>query len=189
MTVWLTSDAHFGHRFVAGIRGFADTDEHDATIVENFGRVVRKGDQVWWLGDMTVSRPEPAFAALAQIPGEHHLITGNHDRCSPIFRDAHKHQRTYLEHFASVQAYARRRVSDHEVLLSHYPYASDDGQADRGEVRYEQYRLPDQGRWLIHGHTHYADQRVHGRQIHVGLDAWDLAPVPLAFIEHTIRAA
>ena len=188
MSVWFTSDAHWGHRLVAGLRGFATVEDHDATLLANFLAVVRPGDQVWWLGDMTVSRPDPAFEALAQIPGEHHLITGNHDRCNPMFRDSHKRVRRYLDHFATVQAYARRRVDGRDVLLSHYPYATADGQADRDEVRYEQYRLPDHGKWLLHGHTHMADQRVHGRQIHVGLDAWGLAPVPLDTIERIIRA-
>lgn len=40
----------------------------------------------------------------------------------------------------------------------------------------KQYRLRDEGRWLLHGHTHQPE-RIRGREIHVGLDAWDLAPV------------
>ncbi len=43
----------------------------------------------------------------------------------------------------------------------------------------------DEGAWLLHGHTHLADQRVHLntagvlRQLHVGWDAWR-RPVSLA---------
>lgn len=187
--VWFSSDAHFGHRLVAGLRGFATCEAHDKTLIENFAAVVHPEDQVWWLGDMTISRPEPAFEALAQIPGRHHLVLGNHDKASPVFRDGFKWQRAYLEHFVSVSAYARRRIAGRTVLLSHYPYATDDGQADRGEVRYLQHRLPDCGDWLLHGHTHLGDQRVHGRQIHVGVDAWGLSPVPLDRIAQIIEEA
>lgn len=177
--VWFTADAHFGHRLVAGLRGFTDPAEHDAALVESVNATVRPGDQVWWLGDMSAGSPAPVFAAMPRLHGEHHLIAGNHDRCNSMFRDAHRWQPQFLAHFASVQAFARRRVAGIEVLLSHYPYVTADGQADRDEVRGTQYRLPDEGRWLLHGHTHMADQRVHDRQIHVGLDAWGLAPVNL----------
>ena len=40
------------------------------------------------------------------------------------------------------------------------------------EDRFDAWRLKDTGQWLLHGHTHDRGQRVHGRQIHVGLDAW-----------------
>ena len=49
--------------------------------------------------------------------------------------------------------------------------------------RYTQYRLPNQGRWLLHGHTHNKDQRIHGKQLHVGLDAWGMRPVSLDWIQ------
>lgn len=128
-----------------------------------------------------------APARAGRVPaGHHHLVLGNHDKAHAKHRDAHKHLRAYLEVFESVAPYARRRIDGREVLLSHYPYATDDGQADRGEVRDTQYRLPNEGRWLLHGHTHMADQRVHGRQIHVGLDAWGMQPVHLDTIRHLI---
>src|SRR6218665_2255123 len=39
--------------------------------------------------------------------------------------------------------------------------------------RYDQWRLKDPGRWLLHGHTHDENQRLHnGHQIHVGIEAW-----------------
>jgi calcineurin-like phosphoesterase family protein len=179
MSVWITSDPHWGHRLVAALRGFDNPDDHDAALLATFQATVKPDDQVWWLGDLAMGNPAKALAHTASIPGHHHLIVGNHDRCSPTFRDSHKHQRAYFDVFKSVQAFARRRIGTTNVLLSHYPYVTDDGQADHGEVRYEQYRLPDQGQWLLHGHTHNANQRLHGKQIHVGLDAWEMKPVNL----------
>lgn len=61
----------------------------------------------------------------------------------------------------------RRRIADQVVLLSHFPY----GNRDRGAPRYLQYRLPDLGEWLLHGHTH-SNERQLGKEIHVGWDAW-----------------
>jgi calcineurin-like phosphoesterase family protein len=123
---------------------------------------------------------------LDQLHGEIHLIAGNHDACSPIHRQAHKHQAEWLRRrFASIQAYARRRIRGANVLLSHYPYR---GAGDHtAEERYSQYRLVDEGLWLLHGHIHSAQKRRR-RQIHVGLDAWDLSPVSIDTIAELIAA-
>jgi len=43
--------------------------------------------------------------------------------------------------------------------------------------RYLEYRLRDEGHWLLHGHTHAAERVTSAREIHVSLDAWDLRPV------------
>lgn len=176
MSVWFTSDLHFGHRFVSGLRGFDSTDEHDERLVSEWSRRVGKDDQVWVLGDLAVSSPARALEIVRSLPGVKHLIAGNHDGCHPMHRDAHKQQAKYLSVFASVQAFARRRIDGAEVLLSHFPYAK-----DRHEARYMQYRLRDEGAWLLHGHTH-GTERLEGREIHVGVDAWGLAPVPIHVI-------
>lgn len=190
MTVWFTSDPHWGHRFVASLRGFEQTADHDIALLENFHSMVKEGDVTWWLGDLAMNAPDYALSQIATIPGRHHLITGNHDKVASIFRDAHRWQRQYLEVFDSVQAFARRRIAGQEVLLSHYPYLTDAGEGGADHTftpRYTQYRLPDEGRWLLHGHTHNKDQRVHGKQIHVGLDAWDMRPVNLDQIQDIVE--
>ena len=180
VSVWFTSDLHFGHRLVAEKRGFPSIEEHDAAIAKAWP--ARADDQVWILGDLAVSSPRGALGILACLPGRKHLISGNHDGCHPMHRDAHKRVAQYLEVFESVQPFARRRVSGQEVLLSHFPY-----EADRGPARYTQYRLRDEGRWLLHGHTH-GTERLHGHELHVGWDAWSTL-VPLSTVEQLISSA
>lgn len=176
--VWFTSDLHFGHRLCSEHRGFGDdTLAHDAAIVENWRRVVNKRDTVWVLGDLSMASPTVALAIIRELPGTKHLIAGNHDSCHPMHRNAHRVQKVYLTAFESVQPFARRQVDGIDVLLSHFPYNK-----DRHEVRYTQWRLRDEGRWLLHGHTHGKERRE-GREIHVGVDAWDMTPVPI----HTVR--
>lgn len=175
MTVWFTADLHLGHRFVTELRGFASIDEHDTALCDAWRKVVRPADQVWVLGDIAVSNPTYALELIDGLPGTKHLIAGNHDACHPMHRDAYKRQRDYLSVFDSVQAFARRRVNGAEVLLSHFPYTTDRG----FEARYPQYRLPDLGLPLLHGHTHLAERRTSEREFHVGVDAWGLAPVSL----------
>lgn len=174
MSVWFTSDLHLGHRFVAGLRGFATSADHDERIADEWASAVRKEDTVWVLGDLALGGLDAALALVASLPGRKHLVAGNHDACHPMHRRAHVAQRRYLAAFDSVQAFARRRVNGVEVLLSHFPYAEDHAEAPR----YSQYRLRDKGRWLLHGHTHSDHITTGPREVHVGVDAWNLRPVP-----------
>lgn len=173
-TVYYTADLHLGHRLIAGLRGFGeDTDAHDAALATAWDGLVGKDDHVWVLGDLTMKgNPADALAWIVARPGVKHLVAGNHDPCHPMHRQAHKLQPRYLEAFASVQPYARRKIDGRVVLLSHFPF-----HADRGEVRYAQYRLPDLGEFLLHGHTHSRERFTSDHELHVGLDAWDLRPV------------
>lgn len=173
--MWLTADLHLGHQFVSKLRGFADVAEHDSAIINNWEKVIRKDDQTWVLGDVALTRHDEALAIIAGLPGVKHLVAGNHDPCHPMHRESHKHQRKYLEVFDSVQVFARRKILGKTLLLSHFPYSSDRG----FEARYPQYRLPDFGEWLVHGHTHLPEVWTGPREIHVGVDAWGLKPVSL----------
>lgn len=174
MSVWFTSDLHFGHRRVADLRGFGDdTEAHDAHLMKEWAKRVHPDNIVWVLGDLTVSKPAYALGLIADLPGRKHFISGNHDDCHPMHRDFHKKIGAYNEVFESVSPFARQRWNGVNFLMSHFPY-----EKDRHDARYMQYRLRDEGEWLLHGHTHGPERRE-GREIHVGLDAWDYAPVSL----------
>jgi calcineurin-like phosphoesterase family protein len=172
--VWYTSDTHFGHARAAEFRGFDSVDEHDATIINNWNSVVAPGDTVFHLGDVTLS--SRYLDRIWMLNGHIHLIAGNHDKVFPGDRQAHKNHAKWLLHFESIQAFARRKVDGVEFLLSHFPYSGE----REGPDRYSQYRLRDEGMLLVHGHLHTGEQAnlpARPRQLHVGLDAWDLAPV------------
>ena len=113
-------------------------------------------------------------------------------------RAARSRQRRWFEVFESVQAFARIRIDGRPVLLSHFPYYGDHTALDR----HSQYRLKDQGLWLLHGHTHSREKLgpfmlpvvtfngepfYQGRQLHVGVDAWDLHPVSEADVLAQIK--
>ena len=197
MTVYFTSDLHLGHRLVAGLRGYETTEQHDDRIRLGWEMRVGPKDDVWVLGDLAASSPTHALGFIATLPGRKHLISGNHDRCHPMHRDAHNWQRRYLEVFDSVQPFARRKIDGEDVLLSHFPYFR-----DRGEPRHTQWRLPCHNEWLLHGHTHGTERvtltpqwgvgtgpRTPIREIHVGVDARDMMPVSLDEIAKEMRDA
>lgn len=188
--IWYCSDIHIGHRHVAATRGFDDPADHDAVLAANWERFIGAGDVVWVLGDLSVGGKRQELAALewiSQRPGVKHLVSGNHDNTHPMRSEAHKWQRVYLEQaFTSVQSAATRKIGGNRVLLSHFPFAGSEDGDHTIENRFEEWRLPDTGQWLLHGHTHNPEQQVHGRQIHIGLDAHGLCPVPETWIEKQI---
>jgi len=193
MSVWFTSDLHLGHQKVAQERGFDDPDAHDVAIYDILEATLKRGDQLWILGDMTVGGSAAEAGALFGLGAiaapahgiELHLIAGNHDSVHPMAnRNSHNRQRAFMQTFTSVQLFARRKIAGQPVLLSHFPYEGDHSEADRGV----QYRLRDEGEWLLHGHTHSADRTDGTRQLHVGWDAWR-RPVHLDEIADIITAA
>lgn len=186
MTVWFTSDLHLGHCLVADKRGFATVQDHDEVLLDNWDKTVKPDDVVWVVGDIAVSKPLDALAEIRGLPGRKRLILGNHDKAHPMYRDAFKWFGKYTETFEWVTTSARIKVNGTEVLLSHFPYVR-----DRGDARNTQWRLPDERLPLLHGHTHgrerltntliypgFGEGEDYERvEVHVGADAWDFTPV------------
>lgn len=107
VTVFYSSDTHFSHALVAGLRGFASQEEHDEAVIANWNAVVKPSDLVWHLGDAGLGSEARVLELAGRLNGVKHLIAGNHDRCWPGHRDARKRQRAWLEAFESVQAFAK----------------------------------------------------------------------------------
>jgi calcineurin-like phosphoesterase family protein len=185
VTVFFTSDTHFLHSMVAKLRGFASSEEHDEEVIARWNAVVRPDDFVWHLGDVGLGKELGVLACASHLNGVKHLVTGNHDLAWPGHRDSRKHQRLWLDYFESVQAFAKVRIAAQTVLLSHFPY--EHGGDHTTEERYPQFRLPDLGGWLLHGHTHQPQRMDGPRSVHVGLDAWGLRPASDTEIAALIR--
>lgn len=203
--VFYTADPHVaGHRLVSRLRGFideqnteeyrgevvfaSDTEAHDALVADNWDNAVKPQDIVYVLGDISINGKQSALDWMAERPGTKILISGNHDPVHPgFFRNAHKKVAAWREVFVDIQPYYRLSLMGQQVLLSHLPYSGTgaEGRRDNGEEveeRGTQWRLPDLGLPLIHGHTH-GPERAHlsdkgTPELHVGLDAWDLKLVP-----------
>ncbi|HEU5223031.1 MAG TPA: metallophosphoesterase [Candidatus Lumbricidophila sp.] len=172
------SDLHFGHEKVAAIRGFDNTDSHDMAIVRAWERQVNPEDTVWVLGDLSAggrAAERSALNILSTLPGKKRLIAGNHDSVAGIHRQFSPNTGLFREVFEHIADFGRIRLNGKVVLLSHYPYLSQGDGPGRGEARYTQFRLPDEGQRLIHGHTHHqhpTDGSVTGRELCVSWDAW-----------------
>lgn len=168
--IYYHSDWHLGHEFVARDRGYETAAEHDGFLLDAVNATVTKRDHLWILGDLTIGSLTRALAQVKQVNGTKHLVLGNHDAAHPRHRKSSAQMKRYYEAFDSVHLHEMHRIDGRDVLLSHFPYEGDHKPEDRDT----QWRLRDEGLWLLHGHVH-KEWPVRGRQINVGAD-WNRLP-------------
>jgi calcineurin-like phosphoesterase family protein len=174
---WFTADLHFGHENIIRYcrRPFADVADMNESLIERWNERVDDDDEVWVLGDVAMGRIDESLGLVGRLRGSKVLVTGNHDRCWPRHpRQPHEWEARYRDAgFATIlHGTVETTVGDEPVLAGHFPYEGDSHDDDR----FTQERPADHGRWLLHGHVH-TRWKVHDRQINVGVDVWDYAPV------------
>ncbi len=172
-----TSDLHLGHAAVLGFCGrpFADVEAMNEGLIARYNAVVPEGATVIWVGDAFMrTTVDAAKVLLARFHGHKILVRGNHDG---TFGKACRMG------FDVVTDELQLRIGARQVRVNHFPYANTSHRHGKVDLRYLDRRPPRQrGEVLIHGHTHATSRRV-GSMIHVGVDAWDYAPVPFAAVE------
>jgi len=190
--VWYTADLHIDDYGVVKRRGFfkssnftknqvPDLDRHNAYLAEGWDLTVEENDTVFVLGDISRYGEQIALRWFDRRPGRKILVPGNHDPVHPRKEEFWKKMPEWLKIFDSIQPYMVRHLEYRDVLLSHFPYWSYGDGPDRDTARYEQFRLPDLGLPLLHGHTH-GTETAHGNMFHVGVEAHDFWPVAEAEI-------
>lgn len=181
MTIWFTSDLHFGHKNMCaeGLnfcdRPFATVAEMNEALVTYWNETVGEHDTVYVLGDLAMGKIDDSLAWAAQLKGYKRLLPGNHDRC--WVGNGAKHEK-WIKPYAD--AGFPVTTEDHIVHigrwfdLSHFPYSGD----SEDEDRYPEFRPEDKGEWLLHGHIHDMWVRK-DRMINVGTDVWNYRPVSI----------
>lgn len=130
MKQFVISDTHFGHSNIIKYcnRPFKNTKDMDAQLIKNWNEAVSEEDEVFHLGDFSLSRnAEYVESIVKKLNGTKHLILGNHDYLSPW---------RYIEcGFASVHT----SLNIKDVVMAHDPASA----ATLAE-----------GSTLLHGHVH-----------------------------------
>lgn len=205
MTIYFWSDLHIGHVHLAEKwRTWAsqgDVNQHNEWIRDTWNARVKRGDDVYILGDVCMGNLQDSLAFAATLNGTKRLIPGNHDRIHPYYVDKYnpnpqkvnKWHADYSKVFDVWPTSARlsgmvypAKARYNDILLSHFPWAEDalvrDGEMDSRDVsRYSLTRsMTMPGTVLIHGHTHHSGVFDAGpRSVHIGVDAHRDGPVPL----------
>ena len=132
---YFTADLHLGHSNIIGScnRPFADVDEMNRTIIDNWNSRVTDRDEVWVLGDVAYRSGTDVGSMLGKLKGKKHLILGNHDRtwikyCNPD------------DYFESVDQMGFISLDGNSIFMCHYPMMAWNGSHH--------------GSYLVYGHIH-----------------------------------
>ena len=163
---WAISDTHLHHENILKftdsegnlIRGakFSCVEEMDEHILDKWNSVVKPGDYVYHLGDVTFGDKDRFKAFWPRFNGSKRLIVGNHDDISFLSRGSF---------FAKVQLW--RMFPDMGLILSHIPlHPSNLSSLKRGDMR------------NVHGHIHQ-NPSPEGDYKNVSVEAIDYTPIHL----------
>jgi len=174
--IWFTADTHLGHGNIIEHCGrpFSNAREMDEALVENLNALVGPDDDVYHLGDFSLSNRKVVADVMRRLSGHIHVlgIPWHHDRSwlmKPGRRDLVLMSQAgtveilppehVLQFHKTPQGHYRRVIH-----LSHYPLAS----WDRAHY----------GAWHLHGHSHGAHTGP-GKLLDVGVDCHDFKPISM----------
>ena len=80
--IWFTSDTHFGHKNIIKFsnRPFKDVDHMNEELIKAWNRVVGEDDDVYHLGDVSLTNADKTHEILKRLNGNIHLVIGNHEK-------------------------------------------------------------------------------------------------------------
>ena len=181
---YITADLHLGHRTAAYHRGFFDRVEDYNQAVLNMLSRIPDNSSLFILGDLFFGEDKSTLKERLRRTTRHLdrvvVVLGNHDRPHPMNNNSWDHIEMWsFQLRASIVTSGRLRREGTQFNLSHFPYT--------GDLLYKsdahtQWRLPDEGTPIIHGHTHSIDKFSLSSkgtpQINVSPDAWGLTTPP-----------
>lgn len=196
MTTWFTSDLHFNHINIINYsnRPFANLDEMNKALINNYNQLVNHDDMVIFVGDVCMGKRESTLPLLYHLNGFKVLIPGNHDYCHPMFGDSNYEKwqinlELYKQYFDDIILDDVYLYQD--FVVCHFPY--DVNSTDHGGRNFDDYQPLDLGMPLLCGHVHQ-DWKIKMSpkgtfMMNVGVDVHDFKPVSFETIQDCYRTS
>ena len=137
------ADCHFYHNrvcFEMDRRGFSGYQEMNEHMIAQWNQKVRPKDDVYILGDFSITKGNATEKILERLNGKLHLIIGNHDK----YLEDKSFDRTW---FRSIEHYSEIRDNGRTVIISHYPVFCYKGQ-------YKRDKSGNPLVYMLYGHVH-----------------------------------
>ncbi len=153
MKKWFIADTHFSHVNIIRYanRPFANVEEMDSALIDNWNQCVSEDDQVFFLGDFGLGRVQYLQSICTKLKGSKICIRGNHD-ANP--------SRMSRIGFAVVLEAAFLKIGHHNVELIHVPTD------------------PPSPYFQLHGHVHdKKPNKLISNQLNLCVEVWDYKPV------------
>ena len=137
------ADIHFGHKNILKFenRPFKTVEEMDEEYIKRWNNKVKKGDEIYILGDLSFRKGKETTEILKRLNGMKFLIRGNHDH---LFLDDEEFDQSL---FRWVKDTTMIKDGDHRISLFHYPI----------QVWNEQHH----GSLHFYGHVHSNSGTIH----------------------------
>ena len=164
MTIWFTSDHHFGHKRIIELakRPFISVEEMDEHMIVMWNRYIEKNDIVYHLGDFAFTDHTPY---LEQLNGRKRLLKGNHDHSNRV--KAAKGWEIIYPPYHEI-----KEVDGPGIVLCHYAMRV--------------WNKSGHGAIHLYGHSH-GNLVGDSQSCDVGVDAWDFMPATLDMIKTRLK--
>ena len=172
---FFTGDQHFNHKTIieACERPFKNVWAMNAYMIDQWNKVVEKGDVVYHLGDFALPNKGDGMEVkeiVEQLHGQIHLIKGNHDdKNLKLFKNLFV-KIVSLE-YIKIDYINKKQRSRQKIMLCHYPMLS--------------WRTSHHGSWHLHGHVH-GRMAIRRGCLDIGVDATNFIPISEEEIPHLI---
>ncbi len=177
MTLWFTSDTHFGHENIIQYcyRPFSSVQEMDDKLVENWNRVVKPDETIYHLGDFTLAGENTARTYFQRLDGKIHIVPGGHDwkwLRGEVYFSRSGHQVIILPLLHTIKVPHPNQDTPQLVVLCHYAMRV----WDRSHY----------GSWHLYGHSH-GNLPPLENSLDLGVDNWRYQPLSLKEIGKEIN--
>jgi len=120
-------------------------------MIKTWNQTVSEDDEVYHLGDVSLTNQEKTMEILNRLNGKIYLIKGNHEK-SVMMKDYTRNKFEWIRDLTEVQ------VNGQAIVLCHYAMRV--------------WNKSHHGSWHLYGHSHDSlEKEVWGRSMDVGVDS------------------
>ena len=153
--IWFTSDTHYGHKNIIKFsnRPFNDVDHMNEELIKAWNRVVGDDDDVYHIGDVSLTNADKTHEILKRLNGNIYLITGNHEKS--VLSKLYNRDR-----FVWIKDYYELKIDNQLIVMCHYAFRV--------------WNKSHHGAIHLYGHSHDSMEghgKEWGRSMDVGVDS------------------
>lgn len=137
MSIFVTSDTHFGHANIIKYcdRPFKSVTDMNESIIKAWNRMVRPEDTIYHLGDFAFLNQLETAKIIEQLNGKIKIVPGNHDKTIRALGDSE-----HYTGFELLDSIVEIHLDGTMFVLCHFPI--------------ESWHRKEHGSIHLHGHSH-----------------------------------
>jgi len=154
---YFISDPHFGHKNIIKYanRPFESVDNMNETIIKNWNNLIKPNDEVYILGDVSLTNQEETNKILNRLNGRLYLIKGNHEKSVMSSKENRDRFEWIKDYYELKYEYNGKR---NMIVMCHYAMRV--------------WNKSHHGSYHLYGHSHDSlEYEQWGKSMDVGIDS------------------